>query len=128
MIIEDDYDGEFRYDRQPIGALQSLDPECVVYAGTASKTLAPGLRLGWLVVPEHLLGEVVAAKAAADRHSSVPDQLTLAEFISGGGYDRHVRRRRLVYRRRRDHLVSALQRHAPQVSILGIAAGLHLLV
>ena len=113
LIIEDDYDGEFRYDRQPIGALQSLAPEQVVYAGTASKTLAPGLRLGWLAVPAHLIGDVAEAKAAADRHCSTLDQLTLAEFISRGGHDRHIRRRRLIYRRRRDRLLAELHRHAP---------------
>ena len=125
MIIEDDYDGEFRYDRQAIGALQALAPEQVVYAGTASKTLAPGLRLGWLVVPAHLIDHVVAAKAAADRQTSTLDQLTLAELIASGGYDRHIRRRRLAYRRRRDRFVAELDRHAPQLQVLGIAAGLH---
>ncbi|PZS33917.1 MAG: GntR family transcriptional regulator [Pseudonocardiales bacterium] len=128
LVIEDDYDGEFRYDRQPVGALQSLAPEHVVYAGTASKTLAPGLRLGWLVLPAHLIDDVAAAKAAADRHTSVLDQLTLAELISCGGYDRHVRRRRLAYRRRRDRFVAELHRHAPQLRVLGIAAGLHALL
>ena len=128
LVIEDDYDGEFRYDRQLIGALQSLAPEQIVYAGTASKTLAPGLRLGWLVVPAHLLDDVVAAKTAADRHTSVLDQLTLAELITSGGYDRHIRRRRLVYRRRRDRFVAELHRHAPQLHILGVAAGLHALL
>jgi len=128
LVIEDDYDGEFRYDRQPVGALQSLAPEQIIYAGTASKTLAPGLRLGWLVVPAHLIDAVVAAKAAADRQTSVVDQLTLAELISSGGYDRHIRRRRLAYRRRRDRLVAELDRHIPRLPIRGIAAGLHALL
>jgi GntR family transcriptional regulator/MocR family aminotransferase len=99
-----------------------------VYAGTASKTLAPGLRLGWLAVPAHLIGDVAEAKAAADRHSSTLDQLTLAEFISRGGYDRHIRRRRLTYRRRRDRLLAELHRHAPQLQVRGIAAGMHALL
>jgi GntR family transcriptional regulator/MocR family aminotransferase len=86
------------------------------------------LRLGWLVVPTHLLDEVVTAKTMADRQSSAPDQLTLAEFIVSGAYDRHVRRSRLAYRRRRDRLVAALHRHAPEVRITGIAAGLHAIV
>ncbi len=128
LIIEDDYDGEFRYDRHPLGALQGLAPDQIVYAGTASKTLAPGLRLGWLVLPTHLIDEVVAAKALADRGTSAIDQLTLAEFIGSGAYDRHVRRCRLVYRRRRDRLVEALRRDTPGVRISGIAAGLHALV
>ena len=125
LLIEDDYDGEFRYDRQPVGAMQALAPEHVIYAGTASKSLAPGLRLGWLVVPADLLDEVAAAKARTDRHSSSFDQLTLAEFLASGAYDRQVRRSRLAYRRRRDHLVAAVRRHVPQARVTGIAAGLH---
>jgi GntR family transcriptional regulator/MocR family aminotransferase len=125
LIIEDDYDGEFRYDRQPVGALQALAPEHVIYAGTASKTLAPGLRLGWLVLPARLVDAVAGAKAQADAHTSSFEQLTLAEFITSGAYDRHVRRTRLVYRRRRDRLIAALARHAPGVRVTGIAAGLH---
>lgn len=128
LVIEDDYDGEFRYDRQPLGAVQALAPERVVYAGTASKTLAPGLRLAWFVVPAHLLDEVVDAKTLADRQTSTPDQLTLAEFIDSGSYDRHIRRSRLAYRRRRDRLLATLHRRSPQVRVTGIAAGLHALV
>ena len=67
LVIEDDYDGEFRYDRQPVGALQALAPEHVVYAGTASKSLAPGFRLGWLVLPASLVGEVIVARELTDR-------------------------------------------------------------
>jgi GntR family transcriptional regulator/MocR family aminotransferase len=128
LIIEDDYDGEFRYDRQPVGALQALAPEHVIYVGTASKTLAPGLRLGWLVLPARLVDAVAAAKAAADAHTSTFEQLTLAEFIASGAYDRHVRRARLSYRRRRDQLIAALAGHAPSVRLTGIAAGLHAVV
>jgi GntR family transcriptional regulator / MocR family aminotransferase len=128
LLIEDDYDGEFRYDRQPVGAMQALAPEHVIYAGTASKSLAPGLRLGWLVVPGHLVAEVTAAKALTDRYSSSFDQLTLAEFVTSGAYDRQVRRSRLAYRRRRDHLVAAVRRHVPQARVTGVAAGLHALL
>ncbi len=128
LLIEDDYDGEFRYDRQPVGAMQALGPEQVIYAGTASKSLAPGLRLGWLVVPAHLVDEVAAAKALTDRHSSSFDQLTLAEFVTSGAYDRQVRRARLAYRRRRDHLVAEVRRHVPQARVTGVAAGLHALL
>jgi GntR family transcriptional regulator/MocR family aminotransferase len=125
LVIEDDYDGEFRYDRQPVGAMQSLAPDLVVYAGTASKSLAPGLRLGWLVVPTRLVAGFVAAKESLGAHSSVLDQLALARLIESGGYDRQVRRARLLYRRRRDRLVAALRREAPRVRLTGIAAGQH---
>ncbi|WP_329235897.1 PLP-dependent aminotransferase family protein [Actinoallomurus sp. NBC_01490] len=128
LIIEDDYDGEFRYDRRPVGALQALAPEHVVYAGTASKSLAPGLRLAWLVLPAGLVEEVAEAKRLADGHTSTLEQLTLAEFVACGGYDRQMRRCRLAYRRRRDRLVSALRREAPRVRVTGLAAGLHALL
>jgi GntR family transcriptional regulator/MocR family aminotransferase len=127
LVVEDDYDGEFRYDRQPVGAMQPLAPGHVVYGGSASKSLAPAFRLGWLVLPAHLVGEVAVARELADGPGSRLEQLTLAEFIACGGYDRHVRRARLAYRRRRDHLVAALGREAPQVRVTGIAAGLHVL-
>ncbi|WP_055566142.1 PLP-dependent aminotransferase family protein [Streptomyces atriruber] len=125
VIIEDDYDGEFRYDRQPVGALQGLDPERVIYLGTASKSLAPGLRLGWMVLPSGLCAEVLGEKEAAGASCGALDQLTLAEFITSGAYDRHVRGARLRYRRRRDQLVEALAGRAPEVRATGIAAGLH---
>ncbi len=124
VIVEDDYDGEFRYDRDPLGALQGLDPDRVVYVGTASKTLAPGLRLAWLVLPEYLAQPVVDVKILADRQTGILEQLTLAEFIASGAYDRHVRRRRLAYRHRRDRLVGALGTGPVQ----GVSAGLHALV
>ncbi|MFH9978248.1 PLP-dependent aminotransferase family protein [Streptomyces sp. NPDC017179] len=124
LILEDDYDGEFRYDRQPVGALQGLDPDRVVYLGTASKSLAPGLRLAWMALPPSLMEEATAAKGPSDT-CGVLDQLTLAEFITSGAYDRHVRSARLRYRRRRDALVEALATRAPDVRPTGIAAGLH---
>jgi GntR family transcriptional regulator/MocR family aminotransferase len=125
LLIEDDYDGEFRYDRQPTGALQALAPEHVIYAGTASKSLAPGLRLGWLAAPAALTDELVAAKESLGAENGVLDQLTLARLITSGGYDRQIRQARLVYRRRRDQLIAALGRHVPNVRLTGIAAGLH---
>ena len=128
LLIEDDYDGEFRYDRQPVGAMQSLAPDQVVYAGTASKSLAPGLRLAWLVVPNHLLEELVEVQRIRGGPPSNVDQLTLAEFIGSGAFDRHVRTARLAYRRRRDRLVASLADGAPTVEISGISAGLHALV
>jgi GntR family transcriptional regulator / MocR family aminotransferase len=119
IVIEDDYDGEFRYDRQPVGAVQALAPDRVIYAGTASKSLAPGVRLGWLVVPPRLLDPVLAAMISSP---SVVDQLTLASFVSSGDYDRHIRRARLSYRRRRDTLIAAMAGLGLTVS--GISAGL----
>lgn len=128
LVIEDDYDGEFRYDRQPIGAVQPLAPEHVVYAGTASKTLVPGLRLGWLVLPDRLVEPISAARLLADHAGNTLDQLTMAEFITSGSYDRHIRRCRLAYRRRRDRLTSYLRTHAPGARVTGDASGLHVLV
>ncbi|QOV36095.1 PLP-dependent aminotransferase family protein [Streptomyces ferrugineus] len=124
LVLEDDYDGEFRYDRQSVGALQGLDPDHVVHLGTVSKSLAPGLRLAWMVLPPSLVEEVLRAKGGVDT-SGVLDQLTLAEFIASGSYDRHVRASRSRYRRRRDALVSALASRAPDIRVTGIAAGLH---
>ncbi|MYW66433.1 aminotransferase class I/II-fold pyridoxal phosphate-dependent enzyme [Streptomyces sp. SID8379] len=125
LVMEDDYDGEFRYDRKPVGAVQGLDPERVVYVGSVSKSLSPALRLGWMVLPEHLVAEVVAAKGEREGWASALDQLALAEFLSSGAYDRHVRRMRQRYRGRRDLLVAALAERAPWVRVSGIAAGLH---
>ncbi|REE97194.1 PLP-dependent aminotransferase family protein [Thermomonospora umbrina] len=126
LIVEDDYDSEYRYDRAPIGAIQGLAPDSVVYAGTASKTLAPGLRLGWLVVPRGLVDAVAAAKITADRGSPALDQLVFADFLSRGEFDRHLRRMRPLYRRRRDLLLTTLREKAPALEPAGIAAGLHL--
>ncbi|WP_346178321.1 PLP-dependent aminotransferase family protein [Streptomyces cuspidosporus] len=125
LVVEDDYDGEFRYDRNPVGALQGLDPERVLYLGTSSKSLAPALRLAWMVVPAHLMDEVLAVQGAGEWPTGALDQLTLAEFLDSGAYDRHVRGMRLRYRRRRDQLVAALAERAPGVRVSGIAAGLH---
>jgi GntR family transcriptional regulator/MocR family aminotransferase len=126
LVIEDDYDAEYRYDRSPVGAIQGLAPELVAYAGSASKTLAPGLRLGWLVVPAHLSEPVAQAKIAADRGAPAIDQLAFADFLTRGEFDRHLRRMRPVYRRRRDALVSALHRRLPDFTATGLPAGQHL--
>jgi GntR family transcriptional regulator/MocR family aminotransferase len=127
LIVEDDYDAEYRYDRAPIGAMQGLAPDRVVYAGTASKTLAPGLRLGWLVVPPSLVDAIAEAKSLADRGSPVLDQLAFADFLERGEFDRHLRRMRPLYRRRRDTLIRALRERTPDLEPAGIAAGLHLI-
>ncbi|TDD92587.1 PLP-dependent aminotransferase family protein [Actinomadura darangshiensis] len=127
-IIEDDYDGEFRYDRQPVGALQGTAPDHVVYGGTASKTLAPALRLAWTVLPAHLVEPFAEAKRLADAHTQSLAQLVLADLIDTHAYDRHIRASRLRYRRRRDLLIETLRARAPHVRVLGVAAGLHALV
>ena len=123
FIVEDDYDGEFRYDQQPVGAMQALAPDRVVFAGSTSKTLAPGMRLGWLVVPPAL--RVPLLEAMAELGAAVPavQQLAMADLIARGGYDRHIRRMRLVYRRRRAELAGRLA-----LPLEGVAAGLHALL
>jgi GntR family transcriptional regulator/MocR family aminotransferase len=128
LIVEDDYDGELRYDRQPVGALQALAPDHVVYGGTASKTLAPGLRLGWLVVPPRLLEPIVSMRYGEDVHVPALEQLALCELLRTGGYERHVRRMRARYRRRRDRLLALLAERAPVLAPVGISAGLGVLL
>jgi GntR family transcriptional regulator/MocR family aminotransferase len=127
LIIEDDYDAEYRYDREPIGAMQGLAPDRVAYAGTASKTLAPGLRLGWLILPEWLVEPMAAAKFVDDRGSSVLDQLTFADFVARGEFDRHLRRMRPRYRLLRDSLVGRLAEKLPDLRPIGVSAGLHVM-
>ncbi|WP_148590453.1 PLP-dependent aminotransferase family protein, partial [Streptomyces sp. WAC01526] len=124
-VLEDDYDGEFRYDRKPVGALQGLDPERVLHIGSVSKSLSPALRLGWMVLPDRLVDAVLEAKGEREAWAGVTDQLTLAEFLTHGAYDRHIRRMRQRYRRRRDQLIDAVATHAPHLTVTGIAAGLH---
>jgi GntR family transcriptional regulator / MocR family aminotransferase len=126
LVLEDDYDAEYRYDRAPIGAMQGLDPDRVAYAGTASKTLAPGFRLGWLILPRELVEPFAEAKLQADRGSPILDQLSFADFLFRGEFDRHLRRMRPMYRSRRDALLGALAQHLPDLEPAGIAAGLHL--
>jgi GntR family transcriptional regulator / MocR family aminotransferase len=126
LVLEDDYDAEYRYDRAPIGAMQGLAPDRVAYAGTASKTLAPGFRLGWIILPRELVEPFAEAKLLADRGSPILDQLTFADFLFRGEFDRHLRRMRPVYRGRRDALLGALAEHLPELEPAGIAAGLHL--
>lgn len=128
LVIEDDYDAEYRYDRAPVGALHALAPDRVVYLGSVSKTLAPGLRLGWMVLPPDLVGPVVSAKSLADTGSSVMDQLAFATLLRSGDYDRHLRLMRRRYLGRRNALLAALGRYLPEAKVLGAAAGVHLTV
>jgi GntR family transcriptional regulator/MocR family aminotransferase len=125
LIIEDDYDAEFRYDRDPVGALQQLAPDTVVYAGSASKSLAPGLRIGWLCCPPGLAAQITEAKRAEDLGAPVIEQLALAGLLNTGRFDRHLRQVRRRYRSRRDALAAALRQHAPHIQLAGISAGLH---
>jgi GntR family transcriptional regulator/MocR family aminotransferase len=125
LIVEDDYDAEFRYDREPIGTLQGLAPDRVALIGTVSKSLAPALRLGWIVCPPTLAATIARGKRYDDRGSPVFDQLALARLIESGRFDRHLRRTRGLYATRRDALIRALARHAPAVGLSGLAAGLH---
>jgi GntR family transcriptional regulator/MocR family aminotransferase len=125
FIIEDDYDSEFRYDREPIGVLQGLAPDRVVTIGTASKALAPAVRLGWVLAPPSLAAAVAAEKLLSDRGSATLDQLALAALIESGRYDRHLRRMRAIYTSRRASLITALARHAPGIQLTGLAAGFH---
>jgi GntR family transcriptional regulator / MocR family aminotransferase len=132
LIIEDDYDGEFRYDRQPVGAIQGIAPDHVAYLGTASKTLGPALRLAWMVLPPCLVRPAADAKRRLDHQTESLGQLTLAELIASYDYDRHIRASRLRYRGRRDLLITRLQprvgRPLPGYALQGIAAGLHALI
>jgi GntR family transcriptional regulator/MocR family aminotransferase len=128
LVIEDDYDAEFRYDRAPLGALQGLAPDRVVYLGTASKTLAPGLRLGWLVLPAQLVDSVVEAKLLDDLGCPALEQLVLARLIDTAAYDRHLRKARRRNRDRRDALIEAVTHSLPGARVSGISAGLHALV
>jgi GntR family transcriptional regulator/MocR family aminotransferase len=125
FIVEDDYDSEFRYDREPVGVVQGLAPDRVFMIGTASKALAPAVRLGWVVAPASQVGSVAAVKEMSDRGTSTLDQLVLAALLESGRYDRHLRRMRAVYAGRRGRLIEALARHAPGIRLTGLAAGFH---
>jgi GntR family transcriptional regulator/MocR family aminotransferase len=127
-VVEDDYDAEYRYDREPVGAVQGMAPERVVYAGSASKTLAPALRIGWLVLPERLAEPTARRRLHDDRGRPLFDQLTLADLVAAGELDRHLRRTRRRYRARRDALVGAVATSLPGGAVEGIAAGLHAVV
>jgi GntR family transcriptional regulator/MocR family aminotransferase len=125
FVVEDDYDSEFRYDREPVGVLQGLAPDRVFAIGTVSKSLAPAVRLGWVLVPPPLIDAVAAEKRVSDRGSSGLDQLAVAALLESGRYDRHLRHMRALYARRRGLLIDSLATHAPWVTLSGLAAGFH---
>ncbi|WP_033352284.1 PLP-dependent aminotransferase family protein [Kitasatospora aureofaciens] len=125
IVIEDDYDAEFRYDREPVGALQGLAPDRVISLGTVSKSLAPALRIGWMVCPADLVEPLTERKHRSDRGTPTLDQLALARLIESGRFDRHLRRMRATYAARRAALLAALAEHAPELPVTGLAAGFH---
>lgn len=128
LVVEDDYDAEHRYDRPPVAAVQALAPDRVVYLGSVSKTLAPALRLGWLLAPAGMRDELAERKMWSDITSPALGQLALAELITSGAFERHLRLVRTRQRARRDALLAALAEHLPTARVQGIAAGLHLVV
>jgi GntR family transcriptional regulator/MocR family aminotransferase len=128
LVVEDDYDAEHRYDRAPVPALQALAPDRVVHTGSVSKTLAPAMRLGWMIVPARLRAAVVTQKYMSDLGNAALPQLVLAELMGSGELERHLRRVRARQRRRRDAMLAALGEHLPAATVHGVAAGLHLLV
>jgi GntR family transcriptional regulator/MocR family aminotransferase len=128
LVLEDDYDAELRYDRGPAGTLQGLAPDVVVLAGTVSKTLAPALRLGWLLLPAELVPVAVTARTMADGGGPRIDEWALADLIASGAFDRHVRAARQRYRAKRETLLTALAAALPQARVRGIAAGLHVVL
>ncbi|HWK25846.1 MAG TPA: PLP-dependent aminotransferase family protein [Solirubrobacter sp.] len=126
LIVEDDYDAEYRYDRAPVGALQGLRPDLVAHVGSVSKTLAPALRLGWLIAPPAWRERLLDARGQLDHGLPALEQLALADFIARGAYDRHLRRCARTYGHRRDALLAALRRAVPGATVTGAAAGLHI--
>jgi GntR family transcriptional regulator/MocR family aminotransferase len=128
LIVEDDYDAEYRYDRTPVPALQASAPDHVVYAGSTSKTLAPGMRLAWVIPPASMRVDLITAKHASDLGSPAVPQLVLAQLIAEGELERHIRVVRKRQRARRDALLDAAHEHLPQARVQGVAAGLHVLL
>jgi GntR family transcriptional regulator / MocR family aminotransferase len=128
LVIEDDYDAEYRYDRQPVGTVQGTAPDRVILGGSVSKTLAPGLRIGWLAMPPPLAADAAHHKRGIDLMAPVLEQAALAELITSGNYERHIRRTRAGYKRRRDLVVELLAHELPDAEVMGTSAGLHVLV
>lgn len=128
LIVEDDYDAEYRYDRNPIGSLQGLAPEHVAYGGSTSKTLAPAVRVGWMVLPERLVQPVTEVQRRSGGGPSPLLQVALADLIERGDLDRHLRRQRLAYKRQRDALLAAIASELPKATVLGAAAGLYVVL
>jgi GntR family transcriptional regulator/MocR family aminotransferase len=127
LIVEDDYDVEYRFGREPVASLQGLAPDLVAFVGTTSKTLAPALRLAWIVPPSHLIDDVENVLLVTGVTPPTLDQVAMASFIEDAALERHLRLMRRRYKAKRDILVSALSQHLPEARVSGTAAGLHLL-
>ena len=127
LIVEDDYDVEYRFGRDPVASLQGLAPDLVAFVGTTSKTLAPALRLAWMVPPAHLIDDVEDELEVTGATPPTLDQIAMASFIQDAALERHLRSMRRRYRAKRDVFIDALGRHLPEVRVSGPAAGLHLL-
>jgi GntR family transcriptional regulator/MocR family aminotransferase len=128
VVLEDDYDAEFRYDRQPVGSLQGLDPARVIALGSVSKTLAPAIRLGWMLAPERFRTGIVEEKRLTSRGAPGLDQEALALLMETGRFDRHLRRVRELYRARRDVLAAEVELAFGPGRLQGLAAGCHALL
>jgi GntR family transcriptional regulator / MocR family aminotransferase len=128
VIVEDDYDAQYRYDRDPVGSLQGLAPDITVHGGSASKILAPAVGIGWVVLPDRLVEAVAAQKARVAGGGSALEQVAFARLLERGELDRHLRRMRRVYRRRRERVLRALEDELPAIAVEGAAAGLHVVV
>ena len=128
MILEDDYDAEFRYDRQPVGALQGLNSARVIALGSVSKTLAPTIRLGWVLAPPQFAARIIEEKRLSSRGAPGLDQEALALLMETGRFDRHLRRVRDIYRARRDVLAAEVERTFGPGRLRGLAAGCHALL